>query len=302
MLQLKMIKKEAQCHKILYAMLDNTIKNNLKVKSKVINNDTGTHGLISSLDNKYVNIIWEDQTREKFAYNEVDKYLSIFDSNVANDDAKQQKQHHIKKEKIEIDDSTIEGLINKAISKHIIDESDREIELVTLSSMSKEELEDYRINLNNESDDDVEDVNPEKFTEINSNKNLSEAEKMLLKIRHGGPVIGGFVEDNNDYSNNNINDIDSHESRDLSSIKAATINDRNIENFKTEDTGLSSYLDSLYEDNKQIQKTASLEKPKGLQNLHGLKKPIIQQTKQFSKPMLEQVKEIEWTTLFASRR
>ena len=84
-------------------------------------------------------------------------------------------------------------IVDEAVRKHLIDESDRETKLLELKSLSDEEFKQYEQQVNQEENINVDNI-AEKEQEQD---NMTEAEKALARIRKSGPIIGDFSDESN---------------------------------------------------------------------------------------------------------
>lgn len=187
-------------------------------------------------------------------------------------------------------------LVDEAIRKRLIDESDREMKLLELQSLTDEEFDAY-----------AEEVRAEQFLDISNEAEppkqeendipKTEAELALAKIKQSGPIIGDF----SDMSNVKVDTSFSgggNETRSLSDIKSKL----DMSTFVGEDNLMDGAMEALANLMKPKTKVASKKTP--MSDLKGLTKPIVHEQSQFKsegKSMAELFSSMDWTTIGGSR-
>ena len=174
-------------------------------------------------------------------------------------------------------------IVDEAVRKHLIDESDRETKLLELKSLSDEEFKQYEQQVNQEENINVDNI-AEKEQEQD---NMTEAEKALARIRKSGPIIGDFSDESNATVANT--GFSSSENRSLADIKAQRQLDVNSFN---EENLMDDALMHLEQKRKKKEQTANV-KPMG--NLKGLTKPIVHESSQFKNNISDIFSNLNWT-------
>ena len=197
------------------------------------------------------------------------------------------------KKKVEMKKATVskfadkyDKIVDEAIQKHLIDESDRDMKLLELKSLSDEEFDNYVNEVHNEENINVtniaEDSNQEK-TEY-----LTEAELALKRIKQSGPIIGDFGQDIP--TTMNTGSIGDSSSRSLSDIQA----DRKLDmTGYSEEKSMDDIMSNL--SNTLNTKKKSVAKKKPMSDLKGLTKPIVHESKQFTQSMSDIFSNLDWT-------
>lgn len=160
-------------------------------------------GKITFICDDYISIKWNDNSKEKFTKQEMKKYITL------NTEIKEEcnlEENKIDIEKLQLkrkvdqlEKNNKETLINKvkakaaneivelAISKGIIDEDDKEVELQMLSMLNDTEYEEYCERI-------IEFTNEHQVTSKmeDDDDNKTEAERMLHRVKNTGAIIGDF--------------------------------------------------------------------------------------------------------------
>lgn len=180
-------------------------------------------------------------------------------------------------------------IVDEAIQKHLIDESDRETKLLELKSLSDKEFDDYANEVHSEVSMEVTNIAKENDSE---DENLTEAEKALRKIKQSGPIIGDFSKEIP--TTTKTTSFDGGDSRSLSDIKA------------NRDLDISSYNEEIFMDNAMMDLSNKLKSrnnvkkeivadKKPMSNLKGLTKPIVHESTQFNKSLNDIFSNLDWT-------
>lgn len=201
--------------------------------------------------------------------------------------------------------SEYEKIVDEAIRKNLVDEDEREMKIIELESLSKEEFDKY-----------VKSVKDEKFLDIQNlandndeDENLTEAERALKMIRGGGG--GGLMADLSTINNSSDDDImdgfsaSTHSgSRSLSSIKHSEFDVEDYNAFN-EDKFVADLLSGMKKtgalNNQEVVVQKPVEQKKELNsmsNLKGLTKPIvISDTQQTSSThsLQDALNNIDWS-------
>lgn len=191
-----------------------------------------------------------------------------------------QKNNVIVKQETKFADK-YDKIVDEAIRKHLIDESDKETKLLELKSLSDEEFEQYEQQVKQE-----ENINVDNIVEKEQD-NMTEAEKALARIRKSGPIIGDF----SDESNVTVasTGFSSSENRSLADIKAKRqldVNSFNEENLMD---------DALMHLGQKLQKKEQTANVKPMGNLKGLTKPIVHENQQFKNNISDIFSNLNWT-------
>ena len=200
------------------------------------------------------------------------------------------------KKKVEMKKATVskfadkyDKIVDEAIQKHLIDESDRETKLLELKSLSDKEFDDYANEVHSEVSMEVTNIAKENDSE---DENLTEAEKALRKIKQSGPIIGDFSKEIP--TTTKTTSFGGGDSRSLSDIKA----NRNLD--------ISSYNEETFMDNAMMDLSNKLKSrnnvkkeivadKKPMSNLKGLTKPIVHESTQFNKSLNDIFSNLDWT-------
>ena len=197
------------------------------------------------------------------------------------------------KKKVEMKKATVskfadkyDKIVDEAIQKHLIDESDRDMKLLELKSLSDEEFDNYVNEVHDEETINVtniaEDSNQEKT------EHLTEAELALKRIKQSGPIIGDFGQDIP--TTMNTGSIGDSSSRSLSDIQA----DRKLDmTGYSEEKSMDDIMSNL--SNTLNTKKKSVAKKKPMSDLKGLTKPIVHESKQFTQSMSDIFSNLDWT-------
>lgn len=186
-------------------------------------------------------------------------------------------------------------LVDEAIRKRLIDESDREMKLLELQTLSDEEFEAYANEVHEEEFMDISNVEEKPKQEVE----MTEAEKALAKIKQTGAIIGDFSDLNNAKVDTSYS-VGGSETRSLGDIKQTL----DMSTFCGEDNLMDGAMDILASSLRQQQqkKVANVQSP--MSNLKGLTKPIVHEQSQFKsdgKSMVELFSSMNWTTIGGSR-
>lgn len=199
--------------------------------------------------------------------------------------------------KIEVESkfaTKFDKIVDMAIKKNLIDESDREMKLLEVQTLSDEEFEKYAKEVEAEVWIDVNNADPSLSEE---EENLTEAEKALRKIKKSGPVIGDFSQEVPSMATN-ISSSDFSERRSLADIKANRIMETQMGNLTSESVNgdLSEGMDALKASlnaSSKPKKVANRKNP--MSNLQGLTKPVVQQSKSFGKSLKDKFSDLGWS-------
>lgn len=264
----------------------NTFSSNEKTTIEKISfnvNETVKHklenifGVITFICDDYTSIKWQDNSKEKFTQNEMNKYIEkvsekdmpvIEDKKAELDIEKINMKRQLdllnkdKKDKLveKVKKYAAQEIVELAISKNIIDEDDRDIEIEMVSMMNEEDYDNYCKNV-------LEFSNEHEVTSrVEDKDDRTEAEKMLDKVKNTGGIIG-------DFNNKTASSISSHND---SSRNLRGISPNNVtigEGFKMP-TFEDQFTDILSK-NVKIAENKSVPKEKGVfDNIQGLSKPI----------------------------
>ena len=160
-----------------------------------------------------------------------------------------------------------EKIVDLAIRKGMVDEDEREIKALELRALSEEDFETYKQQVQNEVSAKIETLDEEE------DDNLTEAEKVLAKIRKSGPIIGDFTNVNQP-STYDTGGFDSG-TRSLKDIGSKKLDYTNI---KSEEQLMQETMEDI---SAKIQKQIVAKRKNPMANLKGLTKPIVQQQSQF---------------------
>ena len=265
-----------------------------KVGDKVKHKLENIVGSITFICDDYTSIKWSDNSKEKFTKIEMNKYIQLNNEeeiieNIV-EEVKEEPKIDIEKLQLQrkvdqLEKKNKDQLINKvktkaaseivelAISKGIIDEDDREIELQTLAMMNDEEYEKY-------CQDVIEFTNEHQVTSrVEERDDRTEAEKMLDKIKGTGGIIGDFSNAGSGMQASSFSGASANSgSRNLSDLNDSKITFNNqyvMPSFEEQFSDiLSSELNRV--ENKQVTASNKLEEKSnlGFKNLQGLTKPI----------------------------
>lgn len=198
--------------------LNSYYKDKFYVNDEVITKADRQKGIISKINSDFIFVTYADKTIERFNKNNAREFLEYIDdveeqvspltpqnlqaddfsnipiSKVAEREYKKVKQKKVIDEK----EQKIIDIVKLGIQKGLIDKDDFEQEKLACSLMNDEDLQDYIDNINEFSSQSIvtsktDDVDP----------NLSEAERMLLRIKENGPVSAGNIDFNKFSSNSN---------------------------------------------------------------------------------------------------
>lgn len=350
---------------------DNRVEDKVNISFNV--GDTVEHveeqlkGKISFVGKTKLAVNWEDNTKERFTFDDANEELKVIEAYVdttenevnplesssSNPEVKPSTEvskeqvaktstkaaaeasNEIKIDKIDIEKEKLQHKIDKlenkitnnmtasmkekvanelvdlAVSKGMIDEDDKDLEIVKLSSLNDDEMRQYEQDVINYSDDGniVELANEteseEDYTGL-SDKEI-EAKKMLgsLKLKGSAPSTPAA-------------DTSGSNSRNLSEVKydSANVDPRTFTNNQHEfEESLEGLLSGIKTDNstvsnddttvakKAIKRHASIAEQKslpGFENLQGLKKPLVMgSSEQFksSNSIGDMFKDLNWTTI-----
>ena len=208
-----------------------------------------------------------------------------------------QKEKPLKKETIEPKKTVLnksvskfadkyDKIVDEAIQKHLIDESDREMKLLELKSLSDEEFDNYVNEVHNEESINVTNVAEDSKQE--ETEHLTEAELALKRIKQSGPIIGDFSQDTP--TTMNAGSIGGSNSRSLSDIQA----DRKLDMAGySEEKSMDDIMSNLSNSFNTKKKTVANKKP--MSDFKGLTKPIVHESKQFTQSMSDIFSNLDWT-------
>lgn len=194
--------------------------------------------------------------------------------------AEVQKNNVIAKQTTKFADK-YDKIVDEAIRKHLIDESDKETKLLELKSLSDEEFEQYEQQVKQEENINVDNIDEKE------QDNMTEAEKALARIRKSGPIIGDFSDESN--ATVASTGFSSSENRSLADIKAQRqldVNSFNEENLMD---------DALMHLGQKLQKKEQTANVKPMGNLKGLTKPIVHENQQFKNNISDIFSNLNWT-------
>lgn len=287
-----------------------------KVGDRVKHYEENLTGTIKFMGDSGISVLWDDNSRERFGNcNQlklltesklIEKALDVIEENIDNNIQKIDIQTAKFERKLnEIDHNKTNELNNKikiiatneiidlAIRKGFIDEDDREIEYQKIICMSDEEYEIYKNEIL-----DFE-IQGEVSSTTSIEEPLTEAERMLKKVKNGGGIIGDFSKDVPTTSNYS-SESGKRSLSDISDNKFTFNNQYTIDSFEDQFTNI---LSSHIEQSQSKQVTAS-HKPKvelpGFENLQGLTKPIqiAKNTESGSSVNFGKLfSELNWTTI-----
>lgn len=188
-------------------------------------------------------------------------------------------------------------IVDMAIRKKLIDESDRELKLLEVESLSEEEFNKYEKTVEAEVYVDVSNDDPNSSDDIE----LTEAEKALKKIRGGGGssysgAIPG-VSEGGAFSGETRTLSDIKEDRLMSTMGSQmsyeSINGDLSEGMEVLKQSLSSTKTEATSVPKKNIVARHEENP--MSNLHGLTKPVVQQSKSFGKTLKGMFEDMNWS-------
>lgn len=186
-------------------------------------------------------------------------------------------------------------MVDMAIKKNLIDESDREMKLLEVQTLSEEEFDKYAKEVESEVWMDINNADPSLSKE---EENLTEAEKALRKIKKSGPVIGDFSQEVPTKSNN-VDMSNYEEHRSLADIKADRLMESTVANLTSESIngdlseGMEALKSSLASNTKQ--KKVANHKKNPMSDLQGLTKPVVQQSVSFRKSLKDKFSDLGWS-------
>ena len=163
-------------------------------------------------------------------------------------------------------------IIAMAIQKNMLEESDKDIKMIELQSLSESEFDNYVKEVESASAVNVSSVKED----VAEDENLTEAEKALRKIKQTGPILGDFS-DMDAPTTADISFDGGSEKRSLSDIRQQRMIDNAGASMDSDsiEGGLSLGLEQL-KNSMEVskQKKASLANSP-MKNIQGLKKPIV---------------------------
>lgn len=201
--------------------------------------------------------------------------------------------------------SEYEKIVDEAIRKNLVDEDEREMKIIELESLSKDEFDKYVKSVKDEDFLDIQNL----ANDNDDDENLTEAERALKMIRGGGG--GGLMADLSTINNSSDDDImdgfsaSTHSgSRSLSSIKHSEFDVEDYNAFN-EDKFVVDLLSGMKKtgalNNQEVVVQKPVEQKKELNsmsNLKGLTKPIvISDTQQTSSTnsLQDALNNIDWS-------
>lgn len=215
--------------------LNSYFKNRFCVGDTIQNKEDNLIGVIEKIKNGTIFVKYKDNTVERFNELNAKEYIDFADIEMPNLTQPQDIKRNLKDipftQDIPVDkiaereyktitkqaeqnnkEKEVESIVKLAVSKQMIDKDEYEIEKLKALSMDKQDFEDYK--------DEVYNFNSQSIVSSDNDdedENLTEAEKMLKKVKSGKIQTAGNV------------DFDSIQSdtRDITTInKTATINDK----------------------------------------------------------------------------
>ena len=273
-------------------------------------------GKISFIGETKLAINWEDNTKERFTFDDADKELRKIEAYV---DTTESEVNPLESSSSN-PEKVANELVDLAISKGMLDEDDRDLEIVKLSSLNDEEMKQYEQDVINYSDEGniVELANESEEEEDYSGLSDKEieAKKALKSLRFKGSAKEIPTSSRS---------ASSGESRNLSEVKydSANVDPRTFTNNQNElEESLASLLGSIdssvaanvktnvqdtvtQKAKKSISRHASIHEQKheslpGFENLQGLKRPLVMgNSEQFksSNSIKDVFNDLNWTTI-----
>lgn len=237
--------------------------------------------------------------RFKISYAMLSNYVKQEEPKIIKTEPKVQKQ-----EKKSSFASEYEKIVDEAIRKNLVDEDEREMKIVELESLSKEEFDKYVKSVKDEDFLDIQNL----ANDNDEDENLTEAERALKMIRGGGG--GGLIADLQTINNSSDDIMDGFSasthsgSRSLSSIKHSEFDVEDYNAFN-EDKFVADLLSGMKKtgalNNQEVVVQKPVEQKKELNsmsNLKGLTKPIvISDTQQTSSTnsLQDALNNIDWS-------
>ena len=156
--------------------------------------ETNAKGIISKITNDTIFVKYSDGTIERFKRATAKQYLEYLDEDMVNIPIanKKAKVKNIKQTNNTEDDSKINQLVMTAYKKGMILKDEIEQQKLMCSMMSEQDLIDFenRISAFNEN------IKTTSNEQQEDDENLTEAERMLKKIKQSGAIIHNFDLDN----------------------------------------------------------------------------------------------------------
>lgn len=238
--------------------------------------------------------------RFKISYAMLSNYVKQEEQKITKIEPKVQKQ-----EQKSSFASEYEKIVDEAIRKNLVDEDEREMKIIELESLSKDEFDKYVKSVKDEDFLDIQNL----ANDNDDDENLTEAERALKMIRGGGG--GGLMADLSTINNSSDDDImdgfsaSTHSgSRSLSSIKHSEFDVEDYNAFN-EDKFVADLLSGMKKtgalNNQEVVVQKPVEQKKELNsmsNLKGLTKPIvISDTQQTSSTnsLQDALNNIDWS-------
>ena len=194
-------------------------KNKININDQ-IQNRNNLIGIITELNNNYAIISWDDGTFERIRLNEFRNLLQNKELiKISNTGITKQ----IKKS-INISTSSIKDLVNMAIEKGIIDNSDKELEILKLESFDQQALNEYKNNiLNFNTDGEVYSLSEDEANDsIAISKEEQEAMKMLNTLRPKKHITATSLNDTESRSLVDVKDFNNYRDISFSNIDSIT--------------------------------------------------------------------------------
>ncbi len=198
--------------------LNSYYKDKFYVNDQVMTKKDKQKGIISKINNDFIFVTYADKTIERFDKSTAKQYLEYVDDaesqvspltpqNLKADDFSkipisklaEKEYKKVKKQKeLTEQEKQIDDIIKLGIKKGIIDKDDYEQEKLACSLMTSEDLQDYIDNINEFNSTSI--VYSQTDEE---DKNLTEGELMLKRIKEGGPISAGNIDFSKFESNSN---------------------------------------------------------------------------------------------------
>lgn len=282
MLNIKVCKKENRYYRVSFAMLANTVRDKFTMGTDV--DLDGRHGVVTGNSERFVDVLWTDVNEpEKFTYAHAVNTLTVTPAKVkstTSTGAPRSTAPAPVRVIVNTGNARVDQIISKAVAVRMIEPDDVDVTAAELVALDEAGLDDYETSVNEFTSADVVEDASARFKQIDDDVELTEAEKALARTRSGGASVAMSMPKLSDF---NVGT----ESRSLADVKG---NKLDLMAYRPDVAELD--LSGLGGDVPQHRATtAKRVEPKPMDNLRGLTKPIVQQTKQFEKPLVAQLSE-----------
>ena len=293
-MKLRITKKEKPYIRIAYAMLypRKVFKKNDRIK----NNDK--YGRISKIEKENVHIAYDDKTTEILSKKDASAILEIIDVTIEEPEIIKKVEKSVektvkkaspkKRKKSSKSNDRIGEILDLAVRKGEIEEDEVEIKRVELEMLSEEQLDEYEKKVQDSYDENIS------IEEINTTEEdipMTDAERALAELRANGKAQTTKVAFSSDSCSRSLSEAKMDHDMEMEELKSMM----NAGNVTKDGLTLDFGLENMNTNFMNKEQTFVRPETHSMQNLHGLKTPIVQQSNSFGNSLKDQLSNIEWT-------